>query len=114
MDILEGFDEDHRRMTRSEIGSRVGLARTTCLRLLQSVEAGGYLMRVSDHDLWYGLSLKMLNLDLVRHVDVMLDIPTIVYQLLPELEDQTGATVTLNIRNGSERSASTSCSPTCN
>ena len=41
LDILEAFDEDHRRMTLSEISNRVGLARTTCLRLLQSLEAGG-------------------------------------------------------------------------
>ena len=101
LDILEAFDETHRRMTLSEISDRVGLARTTCLRLLHSLEAGGYLVRVSDQDLRYCLSLKVLNF--ARYVDRTLDIRTIARQWVLDLAQKTGATVALNMRDGAER-----------
>jgi DNA-binding IclR family transcriptional regulator len=101
LDIFEAFDEHHRRMTLAEISSRVGLARTTCLRLLQSLEADGYLVRVADHEQYYCLSLKFFSL--ANNVDSTLDIRTIAYQLLRDLVQQTGETVTLNMRDGKER-----------
>jgi IclR family transcriptional regulator, KDG regulon repressor len=101
LDILEAFDENHRRMTLSEISDRVGLARTTCLRLLQSLEAGGYLVRVSDQDLRYCLSLKVLNF--ARYVDRTLDVRMIAHQWVVDLAHKTGATVALNMRDGAER-----------
>jgi IclR family transcriptional regulator, KDG regulon repressor len=101
LDILEAFDEEHHRMTLSEISDRVGLARTTCLRLLQSLEAGGYLVRVSDLDLRYCLSLKVLNF--ARYVDRTLDVRTIARQWVLDLAQKTEATVALNMRDGTER-----------
>ena len=101
MDILEAYDDDHTRMTLSEISDRVGLARTTCLRLLGSLEEGGYLVRVSDQDLRYCLSLKVLNF--ARFVDRTLDIRTIARQLILDLAQRTESTVTLNVRDGSQR-----------
>jgi IclR family transcriptional regulator, KDG regulon repressor len=101
LDILEAYDEDHRRMTLSQISDRVGLARTTCLRLLQSLEAGGYVVRVSDQDLRYCLSLKVLNF--ARYVDGTLDIRTIAHQWVLDLVQQTQATVALNMRDSAER-----------
>jgi IclR family KDG regulon transcriptional repressor len=101
LDILEAFDEDHRRMTLSEISDRVGLARTTCLRLLQSLEGAGYLVRVSDQDLRYCLSLKVLNF--ARYVDRTLDIRAIAHQWVLDLAQRTGVTVALNMRDGAER-----------
>lgn len=101
LDILEAFDADHRRMTLSEISERVGLARTTCLRLLQSLETGGYVVRVSDHDLRYCLSLKILNF--ARYVDRTLDIRTVASHWISDLVHQTGATVSLNMRDNAER-----------
>lgn len=101
LDIFEAFDENHRRMTLSEISDRVGLARTTCLRLLQSLEADGYLVRVVDHDQYYCLSLKFFNL--AKNVDSTLDIRSITHQILRDLVSVTGETAALNVRNGNER-----------
>lgn len=88
-------------MTLSEISDRIGLAKTTCLRLLQSLEAAGYIVRVSDRDHRYCLSLKLL--DLARNVDSTLNIRTIAHQKLHDLVAQTGETVSLNMRDGFER-----------
>lgn len=99
--ILETFDDTHRRMTLSEVSDRVGLARSTCLRLLQSLEEDGYLVRIADNDLRYCLSLKVFNL--ARYVDETIDVRTIAHQLIVDLAQKTGATVTLNMRQDSER-----------
>ncbi|MGE4218738.1 MAG: IclR family transcriptional regulator [Alphaproteobacteria bacterium] len=99
LDILEAFDEAHRRMTVAEISEQIGLSRTTSLRLVQSLESAGYLVRLADQR--YCLSLKLL--DLARNVDSTLDIRAIVQPRLQELVYLTGETVALNMRHGLER-----------
>lgn len=99
LDILEAFDDTHRRMTLAEVSERIRLSRTTTLRLIQSLEAAGYLVRLSDQR--YCLSLKLL--DLARYVDSTLDIRTIVHPRLHDLVHRIGETVALNMRYGLER-----------
>ena len=99
LDILEAFDEARRRMTLAEISDRIGLSRTTSLRLVQSLESAGYLIRLADQR--YCLSLKLL--DLARNVDSTLDIRAVVQPRLHDLVDRTGETVALNMRHGLER-----------
>lgn len=101
LDILEAFSEKQHRMTLAEISEKVGLARTTCLRLLQSLEEAGYIVRVSDQDQRYCLSLKLLGLS--QFVDRTLDIRIIARHWLLDLVSKTGETVALSMRDGTER-----------
>lgn len=88
-------------MTLAEISEKVHLARTTCLRLLQSLEEAGYIVRVSDVDQRYCLSLKILGLS--QFVDRTLDIRTIARHRLVNLVSHTGETVALSMRDGFDR-----------
>lgn len=99
LSIFDAFDTENPTLTLQGIGARIGLSKATTHRLVNSLNASGYLVRVGNHK--YSLSLKFVRLaGLVRSTLTVRDIAR---PVMTEIADATGETIVLNTVSGNER-----------
>jgi DNA-binding IclR family transcriptional regulator len=99
--ILESFEEDGELQGVSELAARLGVHRSTALRLVGTLEARGFLERVPGSDVYrLGHRLGRLGLIASRYRDLI----DAARRPMEELAAGTGETVTLAIRDGDEAS----------
>lgn len=99
LSILDVFDAQHTSLTLQEISERLGMAKATTFRLVNTVCRAGYLVRLSDQR--YCLSLKLARLgSMVRST---LSIRDVALPVMQEVNRVTGETITLNVVNAAER-----------
>lgn len=97
--IFDAFDEQHSALTLQEIGERIGMAKATTHRLVNTLQASGFLVRLDTQQ--YCLSLKMLRLaGLVRST---LGVRELAHPTMAEVCKQVGEVVSLSMRTGFER-----------
>lgn len=96
--ILDLFTREKSRMTLREVAERSGLSKPTALRLLNTLEANGYLMR--DKSKAYCLGLKFLELG--NSVAERLDIRNAAIPHMDDLLLRVDQAVNLVIRDGLE------------
>ncbi|MGC4108962.1 MAG: IclR family transcriptional regulator [Nocardioides sp.] len=97
IEVLRAFDEQHRRLTMSEIAERCGLPRPTALRILRQLEAAGAVERLPDGR--YAVGRLLWNIGLLSPVQTGLREVAAPY--LQDLQAATRATVHLAQREGS-------------
>lgn len=97
--ILDAFDRDHLSLTLQEISDRVGMAKATTFRLVNTLERDGYLVRKQNHR--YCLSLKLVRL--AGLVEDTMTVREAARSVMLELSRQTGETITLSSRAHDER-----------
>ncbi|MEP9370409.1 IclR family transcriptional regulator [Xanthobacter sp. VNH20] len=97
--IFDAFDSQHQSLSLLEIGERIGMPKATTFRLVNTLQNGGFLVRLEDQR--YCLSLKILRL--AGLVKSTLGIRDMSRSIMVETCRATGETVTLNIRSGIER-----------
>jgi DNA-binding IclR family transcriptional regulator len=97
--IFDAFDAHHQSLTLHEIGERIGMPKATTFRLVNTLQNGGFLVRLENQR--YCLSLKILRL--AGLVKSTLGIREAARPLMNEICKKTGETVTLNYRSGIER-----------
>lgn len=99
LSIFDAFDAENPTLTLQGIGARIGLSKATTHRLVNSLNASGYLVRVGNHK--YSLSLKFVRLGgLVRSTLTVRDIAR---PVMAEIAEVTGETIALNTVSGNER-----------
>ena len=99
LSIFDAFDTENPTLTLQSIGTRIGLSKATTHRLVNSLNASGYLVRVGSHK--YSLSFKFVRLaGLVRSTLTVRDMAR---PVMMEVADATGETVVLNTVSGNER-----------
>jgi DNA-binding IclR family transcriptional regulator len=97
--IFDAFDNQHLSLTLQEISERIRMPKTTAFRLVNTLEKGGFLIRMDNQQ--YCLSLKLLRLaGMVRST---LNIRDIARPVMAEVNRETSETITLNVAVGSER-----------
>ncbi|MGE4336172.1 MAG: IclR family transcriptional regulator [Pigmentiphaga sp.] len=97
--ILDEFDRASPMLSLQEISERIGMAKATTFRLVNTLERAGFLIRFPDQR--YGLSLKLVRLaSLVRGT---LSIRDVARQTMIEVNRVSGETITLNVVSGKER-----------
>lgn len=97
--IFDAFDAHHQSLTLHEIGERIGMPKATTFRLVNTLQNGGFLVRLENQR--YCLSLKILRL--AGLVKSTLGIREAARPVMNEICKKTGETVTLNYRSGIER-----------
>ncbi|MFG1347795.1 IclR family transcriptional regulator [Xanthobacter autotrophicus DSM 431] len=97
--IFDAFDTQHQSLSLQEIGDRIGMPKATTFRLVNTLQNGGFLVRLENQR--YCLSLKILRL--AGLVKSTLGIREATRPTMAEVCRLTGETVTLNIRSGLER-----------
>jgi DNA-binding IclR family transcriptional regulator len=97
--IFDAFDAQHQSLSLMEIGERIGMAKATTFRLVNTLQSRGFLVRLDDQR--YCLAPKILRL--AGLVKSTLGIREAARPAMAEVCRATGETVTLNIRSGLER-----------
>ncbi|WP_207724737.1 IclR family transcriptional regulator [Thermanaerosceptrum fracticalcis] len=97
--ILEEFSVRERELGVTEIAKRVGLNKSTCFNLINTLLQKGYLEQNPDNGK-YRLSLKIFQLGKIYEAG--LELREIAKPFLQELVDKTGETVHLVIRDRRE------------
>jgi DNA-binding IclR family transcriptional regulator len=99
LQILESFEDGAEVRGVSELAVRLGVHRSTALRLVGTLEARGFLERVVGRDVYrLGHRVGRLGLIASRHRDLV----DAARRPMEELAASTGETVTLAIRDGDE------------
>ncbi len=97
--ILAAFGPQDRSLTLAELGRRTGLYKSTILRLIASIERGGFIRRIDDGS--YAVGPRALSLGRLYQTSFSLD-----RQLLPALQRlsrETGETASFFVRDGDQR-----------
>ncbi|WP_342642089.1 IclR family transcriptional regulator [Rhodoligotrophos ferricapiens] len=97
--IFDAFDEQHLSLSLQEIGERIAMPKATTFRLVNSLERGGFLVRLDNQQ--YCLSLKMVRL--AGLVKSTIGIREVSRPVMIAVAKQTGETVTVNALSGHER-----------
>jgi len=97
--IFDVFDNDHLSMSLQEIGTRLGMPKATTFRLVNTLESSGFLVRLENQQ--YCLSHKLTRLAGLVHAGVTLRV--IARNVMREVNEKTGETITLNIVDGNNR-----------
>lgn len=97
--IFDAFDRDHLGLTLQEIGERIGMAKATTFRLVNTLEREGYLVRRQNHR--YCLSLKIVRL--AGLVEETMTVREAARSAMHDLARRTGETITLSSRVHDER-----------
>ncbi|MEP9380481.1 IclR family transcriptional regulator [Aquabacter sp. CN5-332] len=97
--IFDAFDTHHQSLSLQEIGERIAMPKATTFRLVNTLQNGGFLVRLENQR--YCLSLKILRL--AGLVKSTLGIREAARPTMAEVCRKTGETITLNIRSGIER-----------
>ncbi len=98
MAALGAFDEEHRRLSLSEIARRADLPVATAFRLVAELVEGGLLSRVASGD--YVVGRRMWDLGLLAPVQS--ELRQIASPFLHDIYGATLATVHLAVRDGAE------------
>lgn len=94
--VLSAFDEQHPRLTLTEIATRAGLPVPTTLRLARQLIAGDALERLPDRR--YVVGRRLWELGLLAPVET--DLRALAAPYLQDLQAVTRATVHLAVREG--------------
>lgn len=109
--ILESFTPEKSSLTLQELADRIGLAKSTTFRIVQSLQNAGYLVRLQDQK--YCLSFRITRL--AGLVNSTLGIREIARPITTKLADQTKETVSIQTVSGRNRvcidAVATSVSP---
>lgn len=97
--VFDCFTPQRMSLTLQEIADTISLAKSTTFRIVQSLEAAGYLIRLDDQK--YCLSFRFTRL--AGMVMSTLGIRQIARPMMLELARQTNETITLNMATGRER-----------
>jgi len=99
LEVLDAFTERDASLSLAELATRTGLYKSTILRLIESLEAFGYLRRMSDGN--YRLGPKTLQLGSIyqRHFSPSEFVPSI----LKRMADEVNETTSFYIREGDTR-----------
>jgi DNA-binding IclR family transcriptional regulator len=97
--IFDAFDMEHQSLSLQEIGERIGMAKATTFRLVNTLLSKGFLVRQENQQ--YCLSMKVLRL--AGLVKATMGLREIVRPTMLDISRQIGETVTLNVRSGTER-----------
>lgn len=102
LQLLDLFVEEQMELSLSEIAWKTGLSKPTAYRLLSSLAACGFLVKIklSDQDIRYRLGLKLLELGNI--VADQLEIRKIALPSMIKLRDEIDETVHLVIVDGNE------------
>ncbi len=98
LDVLESFDDAHRRLSLTQIARRSGLAPPTALRIVRQLVARGALSRNDGGD--YVIGRTVWDLGLLAPVQT--DVRELASPFLHDLHAATRATVHLAVRDGDE------------
>jgi DNA-binding IclR family transcriptional regulator len=96
LDVLGAFDDQHRRLTLTQLAGRAGLSAPTTLRIVRQLVAGGALVREEDGR--YAVGRRMWDLGLLAPVQTRLR--DVAAPFLADLQAATRATVHLAVRDG--------------
>lgn len=96
--LLCAFREGDRALSLSELADRVGLARSTTLRLLASLQHFGFLLRRGDR---YALGPEVSRLHAVHAASF--DVAEVVMPVLRALSERTQESATYYVRQGDRR-----------
>lgn len=96
MDVLDAFDDQHRRLSLTSIARRAGLSPATTLRIVRELVSRGALVRGEDKTYWVGR--RMWDLGLLSPVET--DLREVASPFLQDIHAATRATVHLAIRDG--------------
>lgn len=99
LSIFDAFTAERPLLSLQELSDRLGMAKATTFRLVNTLEREGYLVRESDQR--YGLSLKFTHLARLVHQGV--NVRDVAVPLMREINRDVSETVTLNVRSGMER-----------
>ena len=109
--ILESFTPKRSSLTLQELADRIGLAKSTTFRIVQSLQRSGYLVRLQDQK--YCLSFRLTRL--AGLVNSTLGIREIARPITTQLADATRETVSIQTISGRNRvcidAIATSASP---
>lgn len=97
--IFDAFDRDNLSLTLQEIGERIGMAKATTFRLVNTLEREGFLVRKQNHR--YCLSLKVVRL--AGLVEETMTVREAARAAMHDLARRTGETITLSSRVHDER-----------
>ena len=97
--VFESFSPKKTSLTLQEIADLIGLSKSTAFRIVRSLEAAGYLVRLEDQR--YCLSFRFTRL--AGLVKSTLDIRTIARPTMLELAQKTEETVSIHAVIGSSR-----------
>ena len=89
--ILESFTAEKNSLTLQELADRIGLAKSTTFRIVQSLQRAGYLVRLQDQK--YCLSFRLIRL--AGLVNSTLSIREIARPITTQLADATKETVSI-------------------
>jgi DNA-binding IclR family transcriptional regulator len=97
--VFDCFTPQRMSLTLQEIADTIGLAKSTTFRIVQSLEAAGYLIRLEDQK--YCLSFRFTRL--AGMVMSTLSIRQVARPMMAALARHTNETVTLNLTTGRDR-----------
>lgn len=97
--VFDCFTSQRMSLTLQEIADTIGLAKSTTFRIVQSLEAAGYLIRLEDQK--YCLSFRFTRL--AGMVMSTLSIRQVARPLMAALARRTNETVTLNLATDRDR-----------
>ncbi|MBV9841067.1 MAG: helix-turn-helix domain-containing protein [Sphingomonadaceae bacterium] len=98
LSILRCFDRPRAELTVSQIARRTGLSQPTAWRLCQTLVEDGFLVRTAQASLRVGAPALTLGFAAIQG----LGFPEIALPYLRRIAEQTRATTTLSLRQGSE------------
>ena len=98
LEILQAFDRSHPVHNASDLARRLDIPRSTVFRLLQTLEAMGFLRRQNGRDYQLGPAVLSLGFEFLAAQDII----ELTRPLLEQLRDQTGCSVHLALREGTE------------
>lgn len=99
LSLLDAFDEDHSRLSLTELAERTGLYRSTVLRLSSSLERFGFLRRNDDGKFKLGSRLLYFGALYQASFDMEDDVRAI----LKALSEETGETAAFYVQEGWSR-----------
>lgn len=99
LSVLEAVAKAGRPLKVSELSAMLEVPRATVYRLIEPLEAGGYIRR-NESTREYYLWLKLLQLG--EKVRNSLEVRTLAYPMMVELRDEVGLAVHLVMRDGDE------------
>lgn len=97
--VFECFNSNRLSLTLQQIADGIGLAKSTTFRIVQSLEATGYLIRLEDQR--YCLSFRFTRLGGL--VMSTLSIRQVARPMMQQLALETNETITLNVANENDR-----------
>ncbi|MDR1533512.1 MAG: IclR family transcriptional regulator [Planctomycetota bacterium] len=92
--VLKLFDREHRRMSLTEISQRIGINRSSVLRILDSLEAEGFVRR-SHESKKYTLGIELFKLGNVGYE--FGDFRNLAYPFIKKMVDEIGIMAHLGI-----------------